>query len=360
MKTRFYSILLFLILTQSSWCQVFYDRYVNIKIGQGFSFGGMGIAVEYRYKKVSVLGSFGYQSEQLVYEHLIPSSWNISSDIRYYLSKRDGNWQYFIGLHGGWLSNYYHPDIGENSYQYNVYGIAMHTGIEIREELLNFEIGMGIDPGRLTFWPKKHPFYNTSWHIASNIGIGINLYALQSKLKYNKKKGNNQKESMNQIVVNNYESTVQYNAQDSIHIKLVKQQASVLIEQCQQAFKSTYNRVFYQNDTLYIWKPLGNKRYLFFKILLRNKKSEQFYCISLNEMQNESIVFLIQDDISTPESEDLPFIIEELEHYSKAIRGLLCYYIQPPYLYLNAENVEFFYQNVNIKVDKVLICEMKF
>lgn len=360
MKTWIFNILILLILKQSLWCQIFYDRYVNFKIGQGFSFGGMGVALEYRYKKVSVLGSFGYQREQLVYDRIIPSSWNISSDMRYYLSKRDGNWQFFLGLHGGWLSNYYHPGIGENSYQYNVYGIALHTGIEIREELLNFEIGIGIDPGRLTFQPKKHPYYNAGWYIAPNIGIGINLYALQSRLKYNKKKEYNKKDAPNKIVTNNFENTIQNNADDSIHIKLIKQQASVLFEQCQQAFKSPYDRAFYQNDTLYVWKPLGKKQYLFIKILLRSKKNEQFYCISLNEKQNEFVVFLIHDVIDTPASEDLPFIVEELEHYSRALKGLLCYYIQPPYFYLTVENADFFYQNVNIKVDKVLICEMKF
>lgn len=360
MKRLFLNILLFLILNHSIFSQIFYDRYVNFKIGQGFSFGGVGIAVEYRYKKLSLLGSIGYQREQLIYDRIVPSSWNVSGDIRYYLSKRDGNWQFFLGIHGGWLSNYYHPNIGESPYQYNVYGIALHSGIEIREELLNIEIGMGIDPGRLTFKPSKHPYYNTSWYIAPNIGIGINLYALQSRLKYNKKIKYNKKETPNQMALNNSESTLQNNSEDSIHIKLIKQQASVLLEQCQQAFKSQYDRVFYQNDTLYVWKPLGNKRNLFFKILLRNKQSEQFYCVGLNEKQNESVALLIQDDISTPAAEDLPLLMEELEHYSRSSKGLLCYYVKPPYLYLSAENAEFFYQNVNIKVDKILVCEIKF
>lgn len=360
MKIWIFNIVFLLILKLTTLSQIFYERYVNFKIGQGFSFGGMGIAVEYRYKKVSVLGSFGYQREQLVYDRIIPSSWNVSSDIRYYLSKRDGSWQFFVGLHGGWLSNYYHPDIGENPYQYNVYGIALHTGIEIREELLNFELGMGIDPGRLTFHPHKHPYYNTSWYIAPNVGIGINLYALQSRLKYNKKKEYSRKETTNQNIVNDAEKNLQNSSDDSIHIKLIKQQASVLLEQCQQSFKSPYDRVFYQNDTLYVWKPLGNKRYLFFKILLRSKKNEQFYCTSFNENQNETVAFLVYDAISTPTSEELPLLMEEVEHYSRAFKGLLCYYVQPPFLYLNVENAEFFYQNVNIKVDKVLVCEMKF
>ncbi|MCX7861735.1 MAG: porin family protein [Bacteroidales bacterium] len=336
--------------------QIFNDRYVNFKIGQGISYAGMGIAAEYRYKKLGIMGSVGFQGEQYEFEQTIPSSWNVSTNVRVYLSKRDGYWQFFTGVHAGWLSNYYHPDIGNNSYQYTVYGLAWQLGVEVREELLNFEIGVGIDPGYLTLNSAKHPYYNSRWYFSPSIGIGVNLYALQSRLKYNRRKIKEDNSTEHPVISEKKVSEIKMD-NDTIHLKLIQQQASVLIEQCHQAVKSPFERLFYANDTLYAWKPLGNKRSIYVKKVLKDTSKEQFTCIGLNQLGNEQHVWLIYDQLSIPSAEELPMLMEELENYSEVTKGLICLYVRWPNIYLSLESLEFFNSdNITIKVDRLLIC----
>jgi|GEM_PF-3014234 len=358
MKIYLTNIFLFFIILKSAFSQIFYERYVNLKIGQGVSFGGLGINLEYRYNKVSFMGQLGYQSEQYQYDHVIPASWNFGFDTRYYFSKKNGNWQFFTGLHGGWLSNYYLPEIGENGYNSQVFGLAFQSGIEVREDLLNIEIGLTIDPGKLILNSSKHPYYSLYWYFSPNVGIGVNLYALRTILKTKRKrKLNDGIISKTFISSNNNEHKV---SDDTIHRIIINQQAKTLLENCANSIKSIYDRAFYQNDTLYFFKQVASRRYIYIKLFLPNIQKEQFLCFTLNENVKQPLVYLISESISTPSTDELPYFMEEIEKFSVAIKGVFCVYIQPPYCYVNLENIVFKQQNANVVFDRVIICELQY
>lgn len=357
MKLLLAKIFLFFFI-KNLYSQVFYDKYVNLKIGQGISFGGFGTALEYRYNRLSFMTQIGYQQEQYQYDHTIPSSWNFGFDTRLYISKKNSNWQLFTGIHAGWLSNYYHPDIGERYYKPQVYGIAFQTGIEVREDLLNIEIGLGIDPGKLIFNTSKHPYYSSYWYFSPNIGIGINLYALRSSLKIRHKRKISEKESAEPIYQNKTENIVV--SDDTIHQIIIQQQAKKLIENCTNAIKSIYDRAYYQNDTLYFFKQIGISRYIYIKLFLPHIQKEQFLCFALSETSKQPFVTIISDNISTPASDELPYLMEEIENAYIANKGVLCVYIRPPFCYVNIENIAFKLKDNVVILDRVQLCEIKY
>jgi hypothetical protein len=142
----------------TNYAQILSNRYVNLKLGQGVLYGGKGIDIEYRYKHFGIGVDGGYQGEQYVYDHYVKSSFNYGFNARYYYYKKNANWQAYGGVYAGWLGNYYLPLIGEKQYNPIVYGGAPILGIEIREEILNIDIGLSLDPGFLIL--KKHPYNN--------------------------------------------------------------------------------------------------------------------------------------------------------------------------------------------------------
>ncbi len=350
--------MLFIITLNSVNAQIFYDKYVNLKLGQGISFGGLGTAIEYRYKRVGFIGSIGYKQEQYIYEHVVPSSWNVGADFRYYASKNYANWQFYAGVHGGWLSNYYHPNIANQSYRSTVYGFAITSGIEIREEILNIEIGLSIDPGRLIFYPSKHPYYSDNWSVLPSVAIGINLYALRAELKYKHTLKNNPTHPIKQEEY--IKQTIQNLSDDSIHANLISQQASVLLESCTSYFKTAYEKAFYQHDTLYLFKPVGNKKNIVVKFYLPSVNKEQFICTVLSDSIANPSVFYLSEDISLSSADELPYLLDETEQAHKAIKGVVCLYTRPPYCYVNLERVFFKVQQTTLYFDRIIFCEMSY
>jgi len=358
MKTFLVKIFFFLLPTFTV-AQFYYEKYLNCKLGEGISYGGTGLALEYRYKKISFNGSIGFKKEQYRYDYLIPSSWNFGFDIKYYISKKNANWQFFSGLHTGWLSNYYHPDIGQNKYEPTVYGICFLTGIEVRDDLLNIELGLTIDPGKLVLKPETHPYYTSYFYINPSLAVGINLYALKTALNINKKNNNKKIKNKEEFEISSDKLTSLIN-EDSLHNIIVNQQAKNLLDNCSGSIKTIYEKAYYNNDTLYIFKPVSKQKFVLIKAYLPNIKNEQFLCYNINDsVKTQSIIYL-QGSISAPLAEDLPYIHEEFESISYAKKGVLSIYIKPPFCYVSIENIHFNHQGINIFFDKISICELKF
>ncbi len=360
MKQLIISILIIKVTTCSVFSQFFYDKYVNVKLGQGIAFSGLGTAIEYRCRNWGILGSLGYKQEQFLYEHVVPSSWNLGADIRYYFSKNNANWQFFSGIHGGWLSNYYHPKIDSLRYNPKVYGFAFQIGIEVREEILSIEIGLSLDPGKLIFNAKQHPYYSENWSLLPSVGIGLNLYAIRAQLKYKRKSNTKNKASYspsNQITEN---TKVAIPSSDSMHQVLIKQQASLILESCTAMIKTPHEKALYKNDTLYLLKPVGIKKFIFAKFYLPSAQKEQFFCITLSNNISNPSIFYISEDISYPHADDLPFFLEDVEIASKAFKGVACLYINPPHCYLNLESIAFQHHQTNVYFDRILLCELNF
>lgn len=179
------------------------DRFVIIKSGFGLPFGAMGLNLEYRRKHVGGYAGLGYMKTQYYREINIPSSINGAIGLKYYFFKFEDSWHPIIGLHAGWLNNYYHKDIGRESYSSTVYGLALMGGVQLTENVVSLEMSMLVDPGFAILHPEKHPSYMGKPYFTPSIGVGVNLYAIHYYFKYKKRNKERQEERVNEVVVSN-------------------------------------------------------------------------------------------------------------------------------------------------------------
>ncbi len=333
------------------------NRYVNAKVGQGISFGGRGIAIEYRYKHFGIASGFGYTGEQYVYEHNIKSSFNFGINGRYYYYKKSGNWQAFTGISAGWLSNYYLPEIGEKDYNPVVYGVAAIFGVEIREEILNVELGVSVDPGSTILHPESHPYYDKTWNFSPNIGIGVNLYAIHTALKLRKSLKN---KTFKTAIENYHNDTVKSKIQDLVHKTLLEQKAINLIENCNNQALITNEKAYFRKDTLFLLKQVGLKQFIYIKFQLSNQEKEQFSSISIDSAKSNPIVYFINQSINIQNIEELALVLDECDNYHIAQIGLFSIYINNKSCNAKLEQVVFKSQNETISYNSVSFCKLNF
>ncbi|NSW44726.1 MAG: hypothetical protein HPY79_02730 [Bacteroidales bacterium] len=329
-------------------------KYVNAKIGQGVLWGGRGIALEYRIKHLGFSLNAGYQSEQYIYEHTIQPSFNYGIYSRYYYYRKSGNWQAYTGIYFGWLNNYYLPSIGESKYNPIVYGFCGMIGVEIREEILNVDIGLTLDPGIFILDKKHHPEYETQWNISPNMGLGINLYALHSAIKFRKKM---KRKSYKYTETSIKNDTLIKQPQKSIHELLIEQKALSLIEQCNQQVFVTNEKVFFQNDTLYLLKQVGIKQYVYIKHYLADSKKEQFYATNL---ASKSDVYLINHKINIESLDEIVTLLDDCDQVFPALNGLLSIYIVDHTCFARLEQLTFKDKQGTILFDSISFCKLTF
>lgn len=337
--------------------QMLNNRYVNAKAGQGINFGGKGIVIEYRYKHFGIGAGMGYMSKQYIYDHNVTSSFNYGMNGRYYYYKKSGNWQVYTGISAGWLNNYYFPEIGEKKYNSIVYGIAAILGVEIREELLNVEVGLSIDPGKITFKPETHPYYNNLWYIKPNVGIGINLYALHSKFKLIKS-FKNKSYKVNEVSINN--DTIKLKAKENVHKALLEQKAANLIENCNNQAQITNEKAYFSKDTLYLLKQVGLKQFIYIKFSVLNTEKEQFHSFSIDSNKSNPLIYFINQSIHIQNIEELANILDDWENYSIAQLGLFSIYINQKACNAKIEQVVFKNQNETISYNSISFCKLNF
>lgn len=331
------------------------NRYVNAKFGQGVVFGGRGINVEYRYKHFGFGVSVGYQSKQYIYEHTIKSSNNIALNTRYYYYHKNGNWQIYGGIHVGWLSNYYLPKIGEIIYNPIVYGVTSLLGFEIRDDILNVDIGLTVDPGILILQKKQHPHYSDQWNISPNIGIGVNLYALKSTIRFRKKM--KKKEISDKTIVFQNADSIMPQIDKKIHEILIEQKASLIIENCNQQANYVNEKAYFAKDTLYLLKQVGLKQYIYIKFFLPDTSKEQFYSIGLNSLVQ---IYYINQRLAIQSEDDLLFIMEEYENVIPALKGLFNIYVKNKICYVLLNQLMFKDNLGSVFFDSISFCKLSF
>jgi len=330
-------------------------KYVNVKIGQGVLWGGRGISLEYRIKHFGFSLDAGYKGQQYIYEHTVQSSFNYGLYSRYYYYRKSGNWQAYTGIYFGWLNNYYLPSIGEAKYNPIVYGFCSMIGVEIREEILNVDIGLALDPGVFILDKNQHPEYEKQWNISPNMGLGINLYALRSAIKFRKKMKHHK--SYSYIETNIKNDTLVKQPEKTIHELLIEQKASTLIEQCNQHAFVTNEKAFFQNDTLYLLKQVGIKQYVYIKHYLADSKKEQFYSTNL---ASKSEVYLINHKINIDSFDEIATLLDDCEQEISALNGLLSIYIVDNTCFARLEQLTFKDKQGSILFDSISFCKLTF
>ncbi len=347
--------ILILLITNSIYSQWLYNRYVNIKLGEGVSFAGRGIMTEYRTKHWSIYASAGFMPEQVMYEKIVPSSYNFGGALRYYYYRKSGYWQFFVSAHSGWLNNYYHPEIGNKPYKYNVYGIVPLVGVEIREELLNFELNIIVDPGQFTFNSNNYPYYNKYWYVSIGAGIGINLFALNTKINLNRKKKKNLVPS-NDINIIDTVITPVYNKKQQEDV-IINASAKELINECNQN-TLIQEKAFLYYDTLFLIKQVASSDFILVKQLMVNKEN-YFYTSSLSNNNSLLSVYLIRDKISLSTPEDFVDELTELRQIYIAKDGIFKFYLQDNECFAKLENINFDYKGQQLYFDQIKFCKVE-
>lgn len=349
------AFLLLFVLCQTIRAQLIGDRYVNAKLGQGVLYGGRGINFEYRYKHLGVGANGGYQGEQYIYEHTVKSGYNAGFNARYYYYHKNGNWQAYGGMYIGWLSNYYLPLIGEDKYNPVVYGAAPIIGIEIREEILNIDLGLTLDPGILIFQKSQHPHYGDQWNVSPNIGIGVNLYALHSAIKFRKKIKT--RESLGKPISYQKADSIMPQIDKNIHDLLIEQKATNIIENCNQLATFVNEKAFYAKDTLFLLKQVGIKQYIYLKFFLPDANKEQFYSTGLGSLVQ---VYYINQKLNVQSTDELPTILEECENSAFALKGLFSIYIKGNLCSATLDQLMFKDASGSVFFDSISFCKLSF
>lgn len=181
------TILLFALITYSQ-----DKRFIVVKAGFGLPFGAFGGNLEYRWENIGgyvgagIMKSQNYRDVNLNIS--IPKTFNTCAGLKYYFLKPVDGLRPVLGIHAGWLNNYYTNKIGSANYNYNVYGLAAIAGFNFSENIVNLEINMLIDPGFAIVKPNTHPHYSDKLYFTPSVGIGVNLYALRLYFKNIKRK----------------------------------------------------------------------------------------------------------------------------------------------------------------------------
>lgn len=166
-------------------------RFVIVKAGFGLPYGAYGGNVEYRWNNLGGYVGAGYMKSQNyrdIYRNInLNSTFNTCVGLKYYFLRPIDGFRPILGIHAGWLNNYYSNKIGITNYNYNVYGLAAIAGFQLSENIVSLEIDMLIDPGFAILHPETHPYYSEKSYFTPSIGVGVNLYALSKYFKERKK-----------------------------------------------------------------------------------------------------------------------------------------------------------------------------
>lgn len=181
----------------------YFDKLFVVKGGKGTAYSGYGLNAEYRKSHLASYVCIGFSPHYTTTNNiLIDESYNFGFGTNYYFFDIRSSFKPFLGIHLGWLNNYYNEKIGFDNYSPYVYGGAAKAGIEVSENFLHFGFSLTVDPGFAILDRSKHPYYSSNFHISTNIGFGINLYQLSSLTKKKKKRDKDiENESKNENVI---------------------------------------------------------------------------------------------------------------------------------------------------------------
>lgn len=186
----------FLCILLSHFCATGQDRerrktqFLILKTGMGLPFSFYGANLEYGINRFGFSISTGFMPSQTAGGKLINSSYNFSGNLNYYLPKL----AYHIpvrpkvGLHLGWLNNYYDIRIEDDVYNPIVYGAAIIAGFEYYKKFFFLNFDISYDPGIATFNKKSHPYYSDRMYFNYSLGAGVNIIPLIQSLDFKKKK----------------------------------------------------------------------------------------------------------------------------------------------------------------------------
>lgn len=284
-------------------------RYTVFKAGFGLPYGAYGLNLEYRYKKLGGYIGAGYMKSQYFSNIHIPSSFNGALGLKYYFFRTEELLHPILGIHAGWLNNYYHKDIGQLKYRSSVYGAALIAGFEMIENVTSIEMSMVIDPGIAVLNPETHPNYKGKIYFTPSIGIGINIYALKMYFKKKERMKNRENIDMEEKIEDrNHISTTHINTEKKDYSTVVTEK---IINECNDTLAFPAIKI-YKEDSLgnhWIGKQIAENMFLYIKIKGKVEgydKSLQTFMVDSNLKSHEILV------IKTNNPDDLKQITQQI------------------------------------------------
>ena len=157
--------------------------FSNASLGFGMIYGGLGANAEFGIKHLSAFGSFGYAPKSYGTAIPIQATYNYLLGFRYHLDAGSEMIFPHAGIGYGWVTNYYDQRISLIKYDQNVYGLSLHTGVQIYSEegfVFNFDLAMS--SSAVIANPDKHPYF-FAFYIRPCVGIGYDLARVFDKEK---------------------------------------------------------------------------------------------------------------------------------------------------------------------------------
>ena len=155
--------------------------FSNASLGFGMIYGGLGGNAELGIRHLSAFGSFGYAPKSYGAPIPIQASYNYLLGFRYHFNVGSEMIFPHAGLGFGWITNYYDQRIGLMKYDQNVYGLSLHTGVQIYSEegfVFNFDIAMS--SSAVIANPNTHPYFYV-FYIRPCVGVGYDLARVFNK-----------------------------------------------------------------------------------------------------------------------------------------------------------------------------------
>ena len=295
-------------------------RYTVIKAGFGLPYGAYGLNLEYRWKKLGGYVGAGYMKSQYFSNIHIPSSFNGALGLKYYFFKTEELIHPVLGIHAGWLNNYYHKDIGLLKYRSSVYGAAFIVGIEMIENVTSIELSAVIDPGFAVLNPETHPNYTDKVYFTPSIGIGINIYALRMYFKKKERMREREEKIINEPAEE--KQNVAIENKTTVPNVYINELSNRIVKECNDTLAFPAIKI-YQQDSMgnnWIGKQIADNLFLYIKIKGKvegYEKSLQTFLVDSNLKSHEIFVYksMQPDNLKQITQQILNNPIQNIEKY---------------------------------------------
>jgi hypothetical protein len=258
------------------------EKYLIAKLGKGICYGGYGINMEFRNKHLGYYIGYGYAPSFTMSNVKVKQSWNLAFGTVYHFFDNNSSFKPFVGIHFGWLNNYYHEKIKQNYYNPVVYGFAFRAGLEFKEDIMHFKFSVDYDPGFAIVSKAEHPYYANNMRFSTSLGFGIDLFNTRS-VKIFKSKG---KKTDGKILDNESfgasDTIVELNNEKAEQIKPII--TDVLSDKCFSYTKHSQMGIIPKGSCgdLNVYQQIGSDLFIF--VSIDN---------SLTELQNFNSSFII-------------------------------------------------------------------
>lgn len=298
---------------------------LQFKAGAGLPFAGFsGIGNEWRTPYWSLYYAMGYMYAYTYNHKYINESINFGGGLRWYLLHPNYATRIRLGIHGGWLNNYYYH---EDPYKPTVYGMALSAGLLWQKGYFSLGFDVMFDPGMAIINPSTHPDYSSHYYWSPSLDVGINLAKFYvTPFRFNK-----------------YNNVRRDNRNSILGKKNSKISTDMLINSCIGEKKQSSEGYFYKfNEFYYIVIPFTEKQKIIISISKDSISLKPNICNKFRVSKNNlPIKIKLESDVII----DNGMLDQNLKTYI-AKDGIIHIYFQKPILRFSRDKFKMFHVRI--------------